>query len=246
MINETDGQPGNMTDGKHLIKVIPKLTGVFVSVTKTMMDQYTRNISEETASGNHFKYRTELGSVDPSEYKNNVSFITKRNDGKKVIYVLANAITESGVDVSLNDAEQSEFTVEYMGSFTSTEFRELDTPLKSPLAIYIPVESVKTLPVGTINTLTPDETEVSADISIIDGESAIIGKARVDIEETANLGVVISTENLTIVDGTENIVVNGLITGTDYTMFLRCNYDLDDGAGVITDNELASETFTTL
>ena len=65
---------------------------------------------------------------------------------------------------------------------------------------------------------------------------------RVDIEETANPGVVVYTESVST--GSDTVNATGLTTLTNYTAFLRCSYDI--GMGVVDDYVLDSDTFTTL
>ena len=99
------------------------------------------------------------------------------------------------------------------------------------------------VPVGTIDLIDSiTATGANVNATVTDNYNKITGNLRVDVEETASLGVVVETQSVVV--GSDTAIFTTLTTATDYTAFLRCSYF--DGISIIDDYELDTDTFTTL
>lgn len=102
----------------------------------------------------------------------------------------------------------------------------------------------KAVPTGTILNLEAGTTDVEVTFNVVDLDSAITGNLRIDVEETAALGVVVSTEQIQVGLGLQKILT-GLLEDTGYTVFIRCDYD-DEVNTPVLDFDIDSDTVTTL
>lgn len=245
---EADGAPGKMKGDTTILKVMPTLTGTFISVNKDLLDQYANNTALATASNEHYKAQTDLGLITSDQYKGNVAFITKRKDDKKIAFVLLNAINMIGIATDLNYGEDSEFEVEYTGSFESNEFRDLESSDKSPLIKFVPKDDVLVAATGVINSIDPLSiagTEADIDVTITDADGSLVTNVRVDVFTVAAPTIVVATTTMSVSAGNEIVNITGLIDATDYIVKIFGTYNLNDGNGIQLNVEFDDDTFTT-
>lgn len=238
---EFDGKQGEMK-GTHIVKsIVPKLTCTLKSVNKDLNERYVNMTSIETSDGTYFKLETEISVVKLTEYHQNVSFITKRNDGKPIIYVLLNAFNMAGFSTAFEDGEDIEEEVEFTGTFALNDFRDLSSPSKSPLIIFVPSTKIKVVPTATINSVTPGETDVTLDIDAVDVDNSLSEQMKVNVYLAGN---VVASKSIALGTG-QIVLIEGLTASTDYDVKIEAKYDLLDGNGIVSE-ELATDVFTTL
>jgi hypothetical protein len=96
-------------------------------------------------------------------------------------------------------------------------------------------------PSAVINSLTPDDTTIDVDVTVIDSDNVI----------TSNLLAVLYKDGVATGDtivlsvGANNVQFTGLLTDTTYEVKIVTDYDLGDGTGEVIADVLVSQSITT-
>lgn len=150
-------------------------------------------------------------------------------------------LTDGAGDVIINLAQQDARALRVvmrMGWQVPNPINNIegDEDFRYPFSVLVPTPTVSAT--ATIDSITPNETYATIATTVVDTEGDIKGNLRIDVEETSNPGVVVSTSPIPA-KADSNILV-GLTASTNYTAYVRAD-TVTNGD----DYDLDSDTFTT-
>lgn len=135
--------------------------------------------------------------------------------------------------------EQTSYRVEIQADYNQLDgVGDLTDQVLAEQVVYIQ-DKPEVAPTATIDAITPANTTLDVDITVIDNDNV-----------NTNLSAVlylnsVEVDSIALVIGVNNIQFSTLLAGTEYEIKVFADYELDDGNGPVADVELVSQTQST-
>ncbi len=101
----------------------------------------------------------------------------------------------------------------------------------------------RAVPTATVTNTSTTDTAITFDVTVVDVDSTITGNLKAVLYKD---GVATGSEIALVVGANAGISFTGLLSGTDYTVKIVTDYDVNDGVGTVSGYEMATNDYTTV